>query len=66
MIFGITYHDISHIMTIFNVNNDVGKEPKFHRGGLKANQTPPEGLEFEGHVAPSNSSTKHASANSVK
>ena len=30
--------------------------PKAHRGGPKAHQTPPEGLEFEGRVAPSNSS----------
>ena len=30
--------------------------PKAHRGGPKAHQTPPEGLEFEGPVAPSNSS----------
>ena len=30
--------------------------PKAHRGGPKAHQTPLEGLEFEGRVAPSNSS----------
>ena len=30
--------------------------PKAHRGGPKAHQTPPEGLEFEGRVAPPNSS----------
>ena len=30
--------------------------PKAHRGGLKAHQTLLVGLEFEGHVAPSNSS----------
>ena len=30
--------------------------PKAHRDGPKAHQTPPEGLEFEGRVAPSNSS----------
>ena len=33
--------------------------PKAHRGGLKAHQTPPERLEFEGRVAPSNSSIKN-------
>ena len=30
--------------------------PKAHRSGQKAHQTPPEGLELEGGVAPSNSS----------
>ena len=29
--------------------------PKANKGGPKAHQTPPEGLEFEGPVAPSNS-----------
>ena len=32
--------------------------PKAHRSGPKANQTPPEGLEFEGRIAPSNSSNE--------
>ena len=31
--------------------------PKAHMGGPKAHQTSPEGLEFEGRIAPSNSST---------
>ena len=34
---------------------------KAHRGGLKAYQTPPKGPEFEGRIAPSNSSNLNIS-----
>ena len=42
-------------MTTINVKKMLGRADG-HMGGPKAHQTPPEGLEFEGRVAPSNHS----------